>query len=261
MVTVTVLGCGASAGVPSVGNHWGNCDPAEPKNRRRRPSIAVRSETTTLVVDTGPDFREQMNAIDIKWIDGVLYTHAHGDHVAGMDDLRPLRMRKKKLIDIYAMPETMAELRRRFTYIFDQEDEIYPEIVIPHEILPADYGQPTTIGDITLIPFDQDHGTRRSLGFRFGNFAYSTDMIRLGAESLQTLRGIDIWIVDGAGYRMERNFVHATIADVIRLNETVGARQVYLTHMTPLMDYATLRSELPDGYAPAYDGLKFDIIM
>ena len=256
---ITVLGCGASAGVPSIGNHWGSCDPAEPKNRRRRPSILIQTKSTTILVDTGPDFRDQMNMFDIKGLDAVLYTHAHGDHVAGMDDLRPYRLRNKRLIDIYGMPETLKELRHRFDYMFTQKADIYPQIVRPHDIDLQKHDRLLKIGDIEVMPYEQDHGTCQSLGFRFDTFGYSTDMIDLDEASIEALRGIDIWLVDGAGYKMNDNQVHASLTKIYALNEKIGASKVYLTHMTPQMDYATLLRELPAGYEPAYDGLIIEI--
>lgn len=258
-IKVTILGCGNSAGVPSIGNYWGNCDPDEPKNRRTRPSIAVQSAKTTLVVDTGPDFREQMNRENITNLDAVLYTHAHGDHITGMDDLRVMRHRLKRLIDIYGSRETLAELQMRFNYMFIEQAEIYPKVIIPHAIETDHFGIPMTIGDITLTPFEQDHGTCRSTGYRFGDLAYSTDVVGLDEKALAVLRGIKIWVLDASGYKMDKNVVHMTLRQAFALNEIVKAEKVYLTHMTTAMDYQTLRKELPPGFEPAWDGMQIQI--
>jgi phosphoribosyl 1,2-cyclic phosphate phosphodiesterase len=257
---ITILGCGNSAGVPSIGNHWGNCDPAEPKNRRLRPSIAVQSATTTLVVDTGPDFREQMNQENIQMLDAVLYTHPHGDHICGIDDLRILRMRHKKLIDVYGDRATLGEMEERFNYMFIERTALYPQALVPHVIEPSQFGQTISVGDIHFIPYEQDHGTCKTLGFRFGNLAYSTDMVNLDDRAIAILQGIETWIVDAAGYKMEKNMVHITLRQLYDLNKRVGAIQIYLTHMSPAMDYQTLCKELPAGYAPAYDGLVLNAI-
>lgn len=254
--TITILGCGNSAGTPAIGNYWGNCDPNESKNRRSRPSIAVQSDKTTIVVDTGPDIRDQMNREDIKTVDAVLYTHSHGDHIAGIDDLRIFRLRHKKLVPVYGMRETLAELEARFSYMFIEQAAIYPKVLEPNIIEPDQFGRVMTIGDIEFVPFGQDHGTCASLGFRFGDTAYSTDVVRLDEAALSALKGIRIWIVDAAGYKMEQNSVHMTLRQLYAANEVVGAGQVYLTHLSPLMDYETLRRELPQGYEPAWDGLK-----
>jgi len=256
---VTILGCGNSAGTPAIGNHWGACDPAEPKNRRSRPCILVQSAKTTLAVDTGPDFRDQMNREDIKTVDSVLFTHAHCDHTAGIDDLRVLKLRFKKLINIYSDKETMDEIRMRFDYMFAESAPVYPQIVEPHVINPSQFGKTMAVGDIDVIPFEQDHGTCKSLGFRFGNLAYSTDMVRLGEQALKALKGVEIWIADAAAYKMETNLVHLTLRQLLDLNDNhVKAKKVYLTHMPPSMDYRTLLKELPKGYEPAYDGLVLE---
>jgi phosphoribosyl 1,2-cyclic phosphate phosphodiesterase len=256
---VTILGCGNSAGVPAIGNYWGACDPNEPRNRRTRPSIAVQTDKTTIIVDTGNDFKEQMNREDIRHIDAVLYTHAHGDHTAGTDDLRVLRIRSKKFVDIYADKPTMDDLRLRFDYIFTEKAPVYPQIVEPHLIEPSQFGKPMTIGDITLVPFEQEHGTCKSLGYRFGNLAYSTDMVTLDDAAIDALRGIDTWIADAAAYKMEKNMVHITLKQLMDLNDNhVKAKKVWLTHLPPSMDYRTLLKELPPGYEPAFDGMVLE---
>ena len=255
-----ILGCGNSAGTPTIGNFWGKCDPDEPKNRRTRPSVAVRTDTTTVIIDTGPDFRMQANETGIESVDAVLYSHAHADHIHGIDDLRVLRNRHKKMIPIYGMPETMDEVAQRFAYLFHMGGEgIYPKVVAPHPFEEQDYGRPHTIGDISYTPFLQDHGHGASLGFRFGDVAYSTDMVDLDENAFKTLEGIQTWVVDGAGYNYPSNPVHCTIKRVLELNETVQAQQVYLTHLTPYMDYRSLLKSLPDGYEPAYDGLRLPV--
>ena len=257
---VTVLGCGNSSGVPAVGNHWGHCDPEEPRNRRHRPGLLVQSDTTTIVIDTSADFREQSIRSNIKSIDAVFYTHAHGDHLNGIDDLRAYRLRSGKILDIYGNRPTIDEIRERFAYMFETRTDIYPQILTPHYIETHHYGQPLTIGDITAIPFDQDHGTCRTLGFRFGSLAYSTDVVRLDEAAIETLSGIDTWIVDAAGYKMEKNFVHFTLRQVLELNETIRAQRVFLTHMPAFMDYGTLEKELPAGYMPAFDGMVLEAV-
>lgn len=253
---VTILGCGNSAGVPSVGNHWGKCDPAEPRNRRTRPGIMVQSESTTIVVDTGPDFREHTIRHQITNIDSVIYTHAHGDHLNGVDDLRVLRLRNGRIIDIHGMRVTIEEIQDRFRYLFETRTDIYPQILNPRIIESHEYGQPRFIGDIAYTPFEQDHGTCKTLGLRFGDLAYSTDVVNLDESAYAALAGIKTWIVDAAGYMMEKNFVHFTLRQVFAANEIVRADRVYLTHMPAFMDYQTLLKELPAGYEPAYDGLS-----
>ncbi|QQG35402.1 MAG: MBL fold metallo-hydrolase [Micavibrio aeruginosavorus] len=259
---VKVLGCGNSAGVPMIGNFWGQCDPEEPRNRRTRASLAIESEETTLVIDTGPDFKAQINRENIQRLNAVLYTHAHSDHLHGIDDLRVFRLRNKKVIPIYGDLKTIREIEERFSYLFVENgpDGLYPRAVEPIIIHPEFMGQPMVIGDIPVTPFVQSHGVAgTSLGFRFGDLAYSTDMTDLDQQALETISGIKTWIVDCNGYKMPANHVHATLKNVFVLNEIVQAAQVYLTHMPAFMDYKTVMNELPSGYAPAYDGLALEI--
>lgn len=254
--TFTVMGCGNSSGTPSIGNYWGNCDPDNPKNRRLRPSVLVRSDKTSIVIDTGPDFREQSNTYGVSTYDAALYTHSHADHINGIDELRVLRQRHKKLIDIYGHKASMEELEDRFDYLFREKAQIYPQVLQTNVINESQFGQEMTIGDITFTPFEQDHGTCKSLGFRFGDIGYSTDMIDLPEKSLDVLKGIKTWIVDGAGYNFPQNEVHCRLKDVYQFNDIIGAEKIYLTHLSVLMDYDTLNKETPDGYEAAYDGLE-----
>lgn len=259
---VTILGCGNAAGVPTIGNHWGQCDPTEPRNRRTRASMAIQSDTTTIVIDTGPDFKAQINANNIERVDAVLYSHAHSDHVHGIDDLRVLRLRHKKLIPVYGNAETLSDLKHRFGYMFSEIDPegLYPQVLAVHELTDSQMGRILDVQGIPVVPFRQSHGSAGiTLGFRIGNLAYSTDMQMLDEAALETIRGIDVWVVDAGAYKMPHNFVHATLKQVFELNEIVQARQVYLTHMPSFMDYQTMISELPSGYAPAYDGLVIDV--
>ena len=185
---ITVLGCGGSSGVPAAGNHWGACDPNEPKNERSRCSIMVQSGVTTLVIDTGPEFRQQANRADIKKIDAVIYTHYHGDHVDGIADLRGYRFRSQALVPIYADKTTLEVFRRTVPHLLECTDPIYPQILDPHEIPQKFYGQTMRVGDIDLIPFEQNHQTCTTLGYRFGDFAYSVDVWRLDERAVQTLK-------------------------------------------------------------------------
>lgn len=257
-LTFTVLGCGNSTGVPAAGNYWGKCDPGEPKNRRTRPSLLVRSQNTTLIIDTGPDFRLQANQVDLHALDAVLYTHSHGDHVHGIDDLKLYTKGKDGgVMPVYTNHETVLELKRRFYYLFEGGNEaIYPQMLKAYTLDPH-YGEEVVIGDIGFIPFEQNHGHVSSVGYRFGDLAYSTDMKDMDDKAIKTLRGIKTWIVDSAGYHQEANPVHANLEKIFALNKEVGAQQVYLTSLSLAMDYQTLCSELPEGYLPLYDGMTF----
>ena len=254
------MGCSVSSGVPAVGNDWGACDPNEPKNRRDRACAVVRTPKTTIVIDTGPDFRAQMTSLGIKTMDAVLYTHAHSDHIMGIDELRIVKLRSKKLVDIYANAETIEELRRRFEYLFNDHPDIdlYPCVLNPHIIEPSAYGKSMSIGDIAFTPYNQDHGDMDCLGYRFGNLAYSPDMLHIDDAAIETIRGVDIWIADGAGYHMEDHKTHAPLSRIYKLNERIKAKKVYVCGLSKFMDYKTLCGELPPGFEPAYDGLRIE---
>lgn len=256
---VTVLGCGGSAGVPAAGNYWGVCDPNEPKNRRNRCCLAVQSETTNIIIDTGPDFRHQINDTDIDQIAAVLYTHYHGDHVDGIADLRPFRFRYGALVPVYANAETLEVFERTIPHLLHEQKPVYPQVLEAHEITEDHYGSPMTIGDISFIPFKQDHTTCQTVGFRFGDFAYSVDLKVLYEGSIDVLQGVKTWIVDGAGYHQDDNMVHMSLEQVYQARERIGAERVYLSSLTPAMDYKAVLHETPDGVEPAYDGLSFVI--
>lgn len=253
---VTILGCGNSAGTPAIGNYWGNCDPNEPKNYRTRASILVQSKKTNIVVDTGPDIRDQINRTDISHIDAVLYTHSHSDHITGIDELRTFRLRDKKVTKIYGDRNTIEDLHRRFDYMFvTRHSSLYPRVLEEYIYSEDDFYRPMTVGDIEFIPFLQDHGMSVSLGYRFGDVGYSTDFLDLSDPSIEALKGVKTWIADACAYKMDNNLVHANLKKLYELNEEIQAERVILHHMSSLMDYAKLKKELPAGFEPGYDGL------
>ena len=250
---VTILGCGPSNGVPTVIGDWGRCDPDNPKNRRRRPSIYIETKDRKILVDTSPDFREQALGAGITRVDAVLYTHEHADHIMGIDDLRSICRHMGQQIEAYGTDKVLNLLIKKFGYLIEGSSEtvgnMYRPIYRPHEI-----DGPFDLGASTVIPFEQDHGICTSLGFRIGNFAYSTDVVRLPQESLDQLHGLDCWVVDCLRARDE----HPTHAhwDVTRAwIEEVKPKRAVLTHMNFQTDYQELADLLPDGVEPAYDGM------
>ena len=259
---ITVLGCGDSAGVPRIGGDWGRCDPNNPKNRRTRPSIMVQSDTTTIVVDTGPDFGLQLTRENIKTIDGVLYTHDHSDHVSGIDDLRVIRGRMDKNMPVFMDDRTYTGLSRRVNYMFHQTSQFYPVTLDVNLLTEESFGQVHQIGDIEFIPFEQDHGHGNvSLGYRFGDFGYSTDMTNLDNKAIEILKGVKTWIADCADFGHGHGSLHADFPTVERLNAKIGAEKVYLTHLKMFYDYNEMARGLPNGYEPCYDGLKIEAIV
>jgi phosphoribosyl 1,2-cyclic phosphate phosphodiesterase len=252
---VKILGCGASGGVPLITGGWGACDPNNPKNRRRRASIAVEEKETLLLVDTSPDLREQCLAANIQKVTAVLYTHDHADHTHGIDDLRPFFYVKKIPMPLYGNVETINFLKSRFGYAFpivQNPPEVYRPFVTDHII-----NGPFSIGDIAVTPFVQGHGYSTSMGYRFGKVAYSTDVVTLDEEAFKILKGIDTWIVDCIS--MEPRTTHSHLAQTLEWIQRVKPRQAYLTHMSALLDYNTLVGLLPKGVEPAYDGLIIDV--
>src|SRR5690606_1681647 len=239
---VTILGCGGSFGVPLIGGHWGACDPTNPKNRRRRVSILVEEGDTTLLVDTTPDMREQLLDADGKRVDAVLYTHAHADHSHGLNDLRALAHLMGRPIDIYGNAATLADLTTSFAYAFrTDENAVYKRIVVAHEIT-----GPLRLGGVDVVPFEQDHGFgAKTLGFRFGRVAYSTDVVELDDAAFRALEGVEIWIVDCL--RFEPHPTHAHFERTMSWIERVKPRRAVLTHMNQAMDYEEVRRRCPPG--------------
>jgi len=252
---ITVLGCGGSGGVPTAGGEWGACDPHEPRNVRLRPSILVEEGGTTLLVDTGPDVRTQLLRAGAPQIDAILYTHCHADHTHGFDDIRYLNVIQQQPMPIYGDATTMDEIELRFAYAFAVRTEgtFYRPAVIPTIVRDA----PFQIGALTIQPFVQDHGYSESLGFRFGKFAYSTDVRKLDEAAFAALAGIEVWVVDAL--REEPHPVHSHLAQTLEWIERIKPKQAYLTHMNQTMDYQTIRAKLPHGVEPAYDGLVIEL--
>ncbi len=258
---ITLLGCGNSSGVPAVGNYWGACDPNEPKNRRTKCALAVQSDDTTIVIDTGADFRHQMNMFDINNLDCVFYTHQHSDHCHGIDDLRSLYFRNNRTpIPCFGRQSALDDIAGRFQYLFKggNHDYFYPVILEAHPFNENDFEHPQTFKDITYTPFEMDHGTCTTVGYRFGDVSYCVDMKRLDDKALDVIKGSKTWIVDGAGYNSPNNDVHACLDALYEYNEYIQAEQVYVTCLSSLMDYQTLLNNLPKGFYPAYDGLVLE---
>jgi phosphoribosyl 1,2-cyclic phosphate phosphodiesterase len=251
---VRILGCGGSGGVPLVGGVWGACDPAEPRNRRRRASILVEDGTTTLLVDTSPDLREQLLDAGTKRLDAVLFTHAHADHLHGIDDLRSMNRLMRATVPVYADAQTLATIAERFDYVFrplDEGSSFYKPTLTPHTI-----DGPFAVAGIDIVPFAQDHGFSTTLGFRIGAMGYSTDVVDLDEAAFATLAGIELWIVDCLRY--EPHPTHSHLEKTLSWIERVKPRRAVLTHMDVPLDYATLRGKLPPGVEPAYDGLTLE---
>jgi phosphoribosyl 1,2-cyclic phosphate phosphodiesterase len=255
-----ILGCGNSAGVPAIGNNWGKCDPKEPKNRRSRCCLAITDGDKNIIIDTGPEFKVQFNGSGLSCPDAVFYTHAHADHIAGIDELRWLSELNSRVLPVYGSRETMDEIVQRFNFLFKPaRPDLYAQYLQAHFWEESDfYKQHEVVGfKFTLVPLD--HETVTASGFRFGDFAYTTDMARMVPEALEALKGVKTWVVDSAAYKSTNDRVHCTFEKILEYNKVIQAEQVYLTAMGKSMDYKTIFNETPDGYAPAYDGLEIEI--
>lgn len=251
---ITVLGSGAAGGVPMISVGWGACDPNNPKNRRRRPSVLVETKGLTILIDAGPDLREQLLATGTQRLDAVLFTHGHADHTHGIDDLREINRAMMGPIQAYGTEATLDDIASRFGYVFGSLDldtmPVYKPWLVRNVI--KDDGSAFEIGGLSIKAFDQDHGYGRSTGFRFGDFAYSTDVWDMPENSFAQLEGLDLWIV---GCLLDRpHTTHAHVDKVIGWVERLRPKRTLLTHMSPRMDYASLCASLPKGIEPAYDG-------
>ena len=263
-LTFRILGCGSSPGVPRIGGDWGACDPTEPRNRRRRASMLItrtdgQGRITRVLIDTGPDLREQLLDAHVDWVDGVVYTHPHADHIHGIDDLRALVLNRHRRVDVYSDAATAERLYAAFGYCFvTPPGSAYAPILNDIRISP---GQPVEIqgegGPVRLIPFEQTHGNITSLGFRIGSLAYSPDVSDLDDRALPYLQDLDIWIVDALRHKPHPS--HFSLPEALDWIARLKPGRAILTHMHIDLDYRTMLQTLPKGVEPAWDGLEIDL--
>lgn len=258
MMKITVLGSGHSGGTPMIGEGWGKCDPNNPKNRRMRPSIMVETEKTRILIDTSPDLRQQLLNADITHIDAVLFTHSHADHLHGIDDLRAINRAMDSWIPTYTDTHTWDQIEHRFGYVTEPLNEgatfFYKPCLTRHEI---DIGDEFSVDDIVVLALEQDHGYGPTLGFRFGDFAYSTDVVEMPDETFKGLDGVRVWMV-GALWEKEHP-THAHVAKTLDWSKRVGPDRMILTHLSHQLDYETISKQLPSGAELAYDGMEFEV--
>ena len=258
MLSVTLLGTGTSTGVPRLGGphgpNWGECDPAEPRNRRRRVSILVEHEGTRILVDTGPDLREQLLDAGVTGLDAIVWTHDHADHCHGIDDLRPLRFGRSVAIPGFADEDTLATLRERFGYVFHGQHG-YPSIVAGDV-----FRSGQAVGGVTVRGTAMPHGAIHSLGLRFDaggrSIGYATDFSGITAEMNRLFDGVDVLIVDAL--RRAPHPSHPNLEMVLDWLPVIRPGHAVLTHLDHSMDYATLARELPTGVECGYDGLRLE---
>ncbi len=259
---LTILGCGSSPGTPRITGDWGACDPSNPKNRRTRAAALVERISdrgrTTVVIDTGPDFREQMIRANVRRIDAAVFTHPHADHIHGIDDLRGYALAQRRLIDVHADKFTMERLQHGFGYCFETPPgSSYPPILNPLRIA---HDEPFTIegegGSLTFEPLPQIHGDILSLGFRVGDIAYCPDVSDIPHETVERLHGLHTLVIDALQYKPHPS--HLSLEQALGWIERLGPENAVLTHMHIPLDYETVMRETPANVVPGFDGMLIE---
>lgn len=263
-ISITILGCGSSGGVPRIGNDWGDCDPTDPRNLRQRCSILVKKtdangNETIVIIDTSPDIRNQLNANNVARLDGVLYTHPHADHTHGIDDLRAVAITTRERVNVWADEPTSSMLVKRFGYCFETPNgSDYPPILNLNPLVP---GQGVEItgpgGSITFTPFRVHHGRIDALGFRIGNVAYTPDINGVPDESLSALQDLDTWIIDAL--RRTPHPSHWALSETLEWLEKLNPQRALITNMHVDLDYEFVDKNTPKNVTPCHDGLTFTI--
>lgn len=262
-LTLTILGCGSSGGVPRIGGDWGRCDPDNPKNRRRRCSVLLTKTdsagATQVLIDTSPDMREQMLTSEVRHLDGVLFTHEHADHTHGIDELRAFFLMGRRKVPVWADEMTGQMLMNRFPYCFyTSPGSDYPSILTLNRLVPGTAVKLDGAGGaIAALPFKLHHGNIDALGFRIGKTAYTPDLNGIPNESLDALHGLDLWIVDAL--KRTSHPSHFSLAETLAWIERLSPKRAIVTNMHVDLDYATLAHELPPHIVPAHDGLQIAI--
>lgn len=255
---VTILGCGSSSGVPVIGCDCAVCTSGDPKNKRLRVSVFIEVDGVNLLVDTSPDLRAQALANDIRRVDAILYTHEHADHVHGIDDIRSFNYLRGDSLPIYGDERTLSTIRTRFPYLFLPKPEKiwYRGSVTPHQLTDEDI-QSFSAGGVPVVAFKQHHGRTTTLGFRIGDFAYSTDVDGMPESALSLLGGVRVWVVDCL--RHLPSLTHSTVERTLGWIRQVKPELAVLTHMGHELEYHALLAELPKGVVPGYDNMVIEL--
>lgn len=255
---VTVLGCGGSGGVPLLGNEWGACNPANPRNRRRRVSVLVETGGQGILLDASPDLRAQLLDAGVATLDAVLFTHDHADHTHGLDDIRALSMLRDAPLPLYGSRETLESLTRKFSYIFDDNVRPLPGTSKPEaQLNVVEPGQSLRVADLDVVVATVPHGHAEVLAYRFGPLAYITDAKSVPAETIEVMRGARVLVLNAL--LRTSHPTHLSISEAIEVAREIGAERTYFTHLTHETSHADLEAELPAGISPAFDGLTIRI--
>lgn len=255
---LTFLGTGTSFGVPQVGCECAVCRSRDPRDHRTRVGALLQANGASVLIDTPPELRLQLVAAGQSQVDAVLYTHAHADHVNGIDDLRIFSVRQRRPLPLYGPPETLERLRMSFDYIFNEAVPAYAGTSKPClELHPLEPGRPTMVAGIEVLPLAFRHGHLRVYGYRLGDVAYITDVKAVPAEERELLRGLRVLVLNALWWRPHPT--HLSIAEAIETAQDLGAERTYLTHLTHETGHAELEGQLPPGILPAYDGLTVEV--
>jgi len=254
--TVTVLGSATSMGVPTIGCDCAVCHSNDPHDRRTRPSVMIEWDEHRILIDCGPDFREQAVREHIKRLDAVLFTHGHADHILGLDDLRPLTypaLTGGLRIPLYARPDTAQILQSIFKYIFDDNYK-YGGLA---KVEVREFTAPFELLGVKVKPVPVMHGDSEIVGYRIGRFAYLTDFSTVPDSSIEMLQGVDVLFLDAL--RHEPHPTHSTVANSLKIAARIGATQTYFTHISHHLPHEATNKTLPSGVRLAYDGLRIEI--
>lgn len=256
---VTILGCGTSVGVPALGAAgWGRCNPDDPRNRRKRCAVLVETDAATILIDAGPDIREQLLPLNLKKIDALLITHTHSDHVAGLDDLRAFYWPDRIELPVYATKEHGKDIVQKYPYLFEKNEKSPSYFVPPFTMRVFETGDEIQVKDSHIQTYYQGHGNMFSVGFQFDRkFAYSTDLNEMSDEYLSDLAGVPLWVVESL--RPEPHSAHAHYDMTFEWISKVKPERAFLTHLGLEADYAELKAVCPENTEPAIDGLQIDI--
>ena len=258
-IKITVLGTGTSVGIPALGKlGWGNCDPSNPKNKRQRCSILIQDENTTILVDAGPDIKNQLIEHNIRKLDAVFITHQHSDHISGLDELRPFYFYNREKIKIYTNAETSKFLLTRFNYLFEKSVSSQSYFNPPLELKHIEYFEELNINDINIKSIKQNHGVIDTLGFIFNDkFGYCTDVVDFPDNSFNSLYDLKVLII--TGLRESPHLAHAHFDLSFNWISKLKPEIAYLTHLSPESDHDVVTKLCPPNVYPAYDGLTIDI--
>ena len=257
-IKIDILGCGSSSGVPAIGNYWGDCDPKNPKNKRLRSSILITSERKTkILIDATPDLRQQLLNANVEYLDAVLITHAHADHIHGVDDFRFLNVLMKKHLNLYAHKKVLDEIKKKFSYVFEKLKKEANGFYYKPCLVPKTINKSFMINELKITSFQQNHGFCESTGYRINNVAYSTDVVDLDDKAFSKLKNLDLWIV--GLLREDTHPAHAGFDQIMDFISYIKPKQTIFTHMTALLDEKELITKCPPNVKPGYDGMIIDL--